>query len=63
MIVFTLKAGTLYPLLHDLEQKELVTSYEKTADNAKVRKYYSFTKKVTIICMRKRRNGRYIPLP
>ena len=43
--VFELKAGTLYPLLHTLEQKELVTSYEKTADNARVRKYYSLTKK------------------
>jgi len=41
--VFELKAGTLYPLLHTLEQKELVISYEKTADNAKVRKYYSLT--------------------
>ena len=41
--VFELKAGTLYPLLHTLEQKELVTSYEKNADNAKVRKYYSLT--------------------
>ena len=43
--VFELKAGTLYPLLHTLEQKGLVTSYEKTADNARVRKYYSITKK------------------
>lgn len=43
--VFELKAGTLYPLLHTLEQKELVTSYEQTADNARVRKYYSITKK------------------
>ncbi len=43
--VFALKAGTLYPLLHNLEQKEMVTSYEKTADNAKMRKYYSLTKK------------------
>ena len=43
--VFELKAGTLYPLLHTLEQKELVTSYEETADNARVRKYYSITKK------------------
>ncbi len=42
--VFALKAGTLYPLLHTLEQKELVASYEKTADNARVRKYYSLTK-------------------
>jgi DNA-binding PadR family transcriptional regulator len=43
--VFELKAGTLYPLLHTLEQKELVISYEKTAGNARVRKYYSLTKK------------------
>ena len=43
--VFALKAGTLYPLLHTLEQKELVASYEKTADNARLRKYYSITKK------------------
>ena len=43
--VFQFKAGTLYPLLHTLEQKELVTSYEEIADNARVRKYYSLTKK------------------
>ena len=27
--VFELKAGTLYPLLHGLEEKEFVKSYEK----------------------------------
>ena len=42
--VFELKAGTLYPLLHTLEQKNILTSYEETADNARVRKYYSITK-------------------
>ncbi|MGC7872762.1 PadR family transcriptional regulator [Desulfosporosinus sp. SYSU MS00001] len=42
--VFELKAGTLYPLLHTLEKKNMVTSYEDIADNAKVRKYYSITK-------------------
>ena len=26
--VFELKAGTLYPLLHGLEEKQFVTSYE-----------------------------------
>lgn len=41
---FELKAGTLYPLLHTLEQRNMLTSYEKTADNARVRKYYSITK-------------------
>lgn len=43
--VFELKAGTLYPLLHTLEQKDMVTSYERSADNARIRKYYSITKK------------------
>ena len=41
---FSLKAGTLYPLLHNLEEAGLVTSYEKNADSARVRKYYSITK-------------------
>jgi PadR family transcriptional regulator, regulatory protein PadR len=41
--VFELKAGTLYPLLHTLEQKNMLTSHEETADNARVRKYYSIT--------------------
>lgn len=42
--IFDLKAGTLYPLLHSLEEKKMVSSYENS-DNAKVRKYYSLTKK------------------
>ncbi len=41
--VFSLKAGTLYPLLHSLEEKGLLTSYENEV-NKKVRKYYSITK-------------------
>lgn len=41
--VFTLKAGTLYPLLHKLEQQGLLISYEKKANNQKLRKYYSLT--------------------
>ena len=41
---FTLKAGTLYPMLHDLEKAGLITAYEKTADTGRVRKYYSITK-------------------
>lgn len=41
--VFTLKAGTLYPLLHSLEKKDFLTSYESEV-NGKVRKYYSITK-------------------
>lgn len=42
---FSLKAGTLYPLLHDLEEKNMVNSYEKSADNGRLRKYYTITKK------------------
>ena len=41
--VFELKAGTLYPLLHSLEVKNLVTSYESEY-NGKIRKYYKLTK-------------------
>lgn len=41
--VFSMKAGTLYPLLHGLEEKGCLTSYEKEA-NGKTRKYYSLTK-------------------
>ena len=41
--VFELKAGTLYPLLHMLEEKQFVTSYEQEV-LGKVRKYYSLTR-------------------
>lgn len=41
--VFELKAGTLYPLLHGLEEKGLLTFYEKEYAG-KIRKYYSLTK-------------------
>ncbi|MDD2978664.1 MAG: helix-turn-helix transcriptional regulator [Hespellia sp.] len=40
--VFQLKAGTLYPLLHTLENQKLLTSYEDMA-NGRTRKYYSIT--------------------
>ena len=41
--VITLKAGTLYPLLHSLEEKKYLTAYEDEA-GGKTRKYYSLTK-------------------
>lgn len=41
--VFELKAGTLYPMLHSLEEKNLLEAYEQEA-LGKVRKYYSITK-------------------
>ena len=42
--VFALKAGTLYPLLHTIEEQGLVQSYEQTAETGRKRKYYSLTK-------------------
>ena len=42
---FSLKAGTLYPLLHSLEEQGMIISYDKNADSLRVRKYYSITKK------------------
>ncbi|MCI8940818.1 MAG: PadR family transcriptional regulator [Dorea sp.] len=41
--VFELKAGTLYPLLHSLTEKQMLKVYEKEA-GGKIRKYYSLTK-------------------
>ena len=40
---FQLKAGTLYPLLHGLEEKGLLKAYEQEYAG-KTRKYYSITK-------------------
>lgn len=40
---FTLKEGTLYPLLHSLEKERLVTSYTKNTDAGRQRKYYRLT--------------------
>lgn len=40
---FDLKAGTLYPLLHNLEKAGFVTAYEETAENERTRKYYHLT--------------------
>lgn len=40
---FDLKAGTLYPLLHKLEQEGLVTAWEEDSDTARPRRYYHLT--------------------
>lgn len=42
---FDLKAGTLYPLLHGLEEQGMLESYEESVDSKRVRKYYSITNK------------------
>lgn len=41
--LFELKEGTLYPILHALEQKNYITSYWDETGGKK-RKYYSITK-------------------
>lgn len=41
--LFELKEGTLYPILHFLEQKNYITSYWDESGTKK-RKYYSITK-------------------
>lgn len=41
---FALKAGTLYPLLHDMQEQGYIEAYEKTAQSGRERKYYSLTK-------------------
>ena len=42
--VFEMKSGTLYPLLHTLEQKGFITAYEQT-EGGRERRYYSITEK------------------
>jgi PadR family transcriptional regulator, regulatory protein PadR len=50
---FSLKAGTLYPLLHTLEEQGVITSYDENADSARVRKYYSITKQGKLLLKEK----------
>lgn len=42
---FELKTGTLYPLLHGLEDKGLIASYEKEENTQRPRRYYHLTSK------------------
>lgn len=42
---FSLKEGTLYPILHSLEGKGAVESYNREAPSGRKRKYYRITPK------------------
>ena len=42
---FELKEGTLYPILHGLEQDKCVSAYEKEAPTGRKRKYYHITRR------------------
>lgn len=42
--IFELKEGTLYPMLHGLENEKAIESFWFDAENGKRRKYYKITK-------------------
>jgi len=42
---FEFKEGTLYPVLHRMENSGVLKSRRKEADNGKTRKYYALTAK------------------
>ena len=60
--MFELKAGTLYPLLHGLEEKGCLKSYEKPA-GGKLRKYYSITKAGKKVLEERRPSGMFTREP
>lgn len=43
--VFSFKEGTLYPILHSLEGKEIIESFWNEGENNRKRKYYRLTEK------------------
>lgn len=42
---FSMKEGTLYPVLHGMEKDGLVDAYEQAAPTGRMRKYYRLTRK------------------
>lgn len=42
--IFSLKEGTLYPILHNLEKDGAIESFEKVSETGRMRKYYHITK-------------------
>lgn len=51
---FTLKEGTLYPILHGLVKDGAVESYEKPSESGRMRKYYHITRKGLLVLNEKR---------
>lgn len=41
---FSLKEGTLYPILHSLESEGAIEGFETQAETGRIRKYYRITK-------------------
>lgn len=52
---FARDEGTLYPILHMLEQRGEICAYEKNAESGRLRKYYRLTKQGVRTLSRKRR--------
>ena len=52
--VFFLKEGTMYPILHALEEEGAVESYEKASETGRIRKYYHLTRKGGSLLKKKR---------
>jgi PadR family transcriptional regulator, regulatory protein PadR len=42
--IFSFKEGTIYPILHSLEEKELIVSYWSEGTGKRKRKYYKINK-------------------
>ncbi len=51
---YSLSPGTLYPMLHSLEQEKLLVS-EKQVCNGKVRKYYRLTRAGRVVLNKARK--------
>lgn len=59
--VFELKEGTLYPILHGLEEKGLILSYWDETSSKK-RKYYAITDKGKKQLKEKKKNGKFLAM-
>jgi len=56
--IFEFQEGTLYPLLYRLEDKGLVSSQHREAENGKKRRYYSITTKGKAVLVAKQQELR-----
>ncbi len=52
---FTLKEGTLYPILHGLESQGMIEAYWEDTESARKRKYYSITNSGKKLLMEKQK--------
>lgn len=50
---FSMKEGTLYPILHGLEKEGAVRAYEKEAPTGRMRRYYHITGKGRVLLREK----------